>query len=188
MNRRLGDADALQRSAAGQELLRRFTGGDRAGRGTDFSLVDADGRLTGPPAVWQLSPDLGLALEPLGHTVRFSLTLSRRTQEIVVLTVARAEDSDFERWAHVRAGRAAGLSEEEIAALLDGEPQFSDTAEEAAHELARRLVTGAPLDDAAFDAAVDALGRQAVAELVTLVGYYRMIALQLRAFDVRPPS
>ncbi len=187
MSRRLGRTGEL--SPEQEELIRRFTGGERVGPGSDFSLQDPSGGLTGPPAAWMLSPRLGLALEPLGHTIRFGLSLPRRAHEIVVLLVARAEDSDFERWAHTRAARAAGLSDEEIASLLAGVPlSFDDPVEEAAAELARRLLDGADLEDDAIEDAAAALGRPVVFEVVTLVGYYRMMALQLRAFDIRPPS
>ncbi|WP_382304272.1 carboxymuconolactone decarboxylase family protein [Herbiconiux sp. UC225_62] len=184
----LGEAHTAEEAEQQRELVRRFTTGRRVAAGTDFSLLDDDGRLTGPPATWQLSPGLGLALEPLAEVIRYSLSLPRRVHEIVILATARVEDNDFERWAHIRAGRAAGLSDSEIDELLGGSPRFTDPAESAAYDLARLLLSGQPLGDIEFDDAVSALGRTAVFEIVTLVGYYRMMALQLRAFDVRPPS
>jgi AhpD family alkylhydroperoxidase len=189
VNRRLGDAATATASPDAEELYRRFTTGERAAAGTDFSLRSEEGALTGPPAAWLLSPRLGLALEPLGQAVRFGLSLPRRVHEIVILLVARAEDNDFERWAHTRAARAAGLTDEEIDALLLGSPvSFDDPAEASASRLAAALLAGGPLDDEVFDDGVAVLGRAAVFEIVTLVGYYRMMALHLRAFDIRPPS
>lgn len=166
-----------------------FAGGDRAAQGTDFSLVDADGALLGPPATWLLSPRLGAALEPLGGVIRFGLELPARAKEIVILQVAHDEQSPFERYAHIRAARAAGLTDDEIDAVLEGTTlDLVDEQERAIHELATLLIAGGQLRDADFDRAVAALGRPAVFEVVTLVGYYRMIALQLRAFDIQPPQ
>jgi AhpD family alkylhydroperoxidase len=189
VNRRLGDPSTDASSPEARELYRRFTTGERAAAGTDFSLRSGEGRLTGPPAAWLLAPRLGLALEPLGQAVRFGLSLPRRVHEIVILLVARAEDNDFERWAHTRAARAAGLTDEEITGLLDGSPvPLDDPSEASAFGLAAALLAGGAIDDDVFDDAVAVLGRAAVFEVVTLVGYYRMMALQLRAFDIRPPS
>ena len=46
----------------------------------------------------------------------------------------------------------------------------------------------ADLDDPAFERAVAGLRTQGLEELMTLVGYYRMLALQLRVFRVGIPT
>jgi len=189
MSGRLGADDAGTGTSEQRELHARFATGERVTPGSDFTLVDANGRLTGPPATWVLSPVLGLALEPLGKVIRYGLSLPRRAHELVILEVARVEDSPFERYAHMRAGRAAGLSEQEIESILDGTIDgFDDPIEDAAFALARRLLTGGELRDEHFDSALATLGRPTVFDVVTLVGYYRMIAMQLRAFDIQPPD
>ncbi len=169
------------------ELYALYTTGTRAEAGTDFSLVDADGQLTGPPASWMLNAELGLGLERLAREVRFNLQLAARSREIVILAVAEAEDSDFERFAHHRAAAKAGLSDEEIRALAAGTFQPLNAEEGMLVELAGELLAGRDISDELWLRAGRDLGSTGVFEVVTLVGYYRMMALQLRAFRISPP-
>ena len=172
---------------AQKQLYELYTTGTRSAPGTDFRLVDDDGQLIGPPAAWMLNAELGLGLERLGREIRFNLGLSARHREIVILLVAEAEDSDFERYAHNKAAARAGLSAAEIAGLADGSFAAAGVAEALLVELASALIAGHELDDDLWMRAVDALGPATVFEVVTLVGYYRMMALQLRAFRLLPP-
>jgi 4-carboxymuconolactone decarboxylase len=55
-------------------------------------------------------------LQELGAAVRFRTRMTDRTREIAILTVATATGSEFERYAHELIGRAAGLTETELAA------------------------------------------------------------------------
>ncbi|WBU37083.1 carboxymuconolactone decarboxylase family protein [Homoserinibacter sp. YIM 151385] len=172
---------------AGAELYAVYTTGERAAPGADFRLVDDLGRLTGPPASWMLHPELGLALEGLGGRVRFGLDLSPRQRELVILAVAEAEDSDFERFAHHRAARRAGIDDAEIARLATGGYEPRDAGEAVLLELTADLLAGSDVADELWGRAEEQLGRREVFEVVTLIGYYRMMALQLRAYRIRPP-
>lgn len=179
------DAAALHGSAA--DLHSRYTTGERTKPGAAFSLITTDGQLTGPPATWMLNPELGLRMEQLGYGVRFELTLPARWREIVILMVAEREDSPFERFAHHQAARAAGLNDDEIA-LLDG-GSFTGVGDQEALLVATTaaiLARGA-LSPGEWTDADEALGRRAILEIVTLVGWYRLMALQLRVFDIEPP-
>ncbi|WP_344344728.1 carboxymuconolactone decarboxylase family protein [Agrococcus versicolor] len=126
-------------------------------------------------------------LERLGQHVRFELTLTPREREIAILLVAEHEDSDFERYAHHRAAVRAGLSLEEIADLAAEAFAPRDAREGTLVHLVRTLLTGESLSDLDWRRTTDALGSTAAFEVVTLVGYYRMMALQLRAFAILPP-
>lgn len=176
------DPSALTGSAA--ELYARYTTGRRVTPGTAFTLVTADGQLTGPPATWMLNPDLGLRMEQLGYGVRFELTLPPRAREIVILMVAHREDSAFERFAHHPAARKAGLTDEEIARLDDGGFTGSDQQEQVLVSTADAILSRGALSDAQWSAAERSLGGGAVLEIVTLVGWYRLMALQLRVFGI----
>lgn len=180
----LADMTAQQR-----EFYDKYATGVRAAPGSTFPLVDADGQLMGPPAVWVLSQPLGLALERFGYAIRYELSLSRRAQEIAILMVAQHRQSEFERFAHAQAGLKAGLTEDDLAALATGKPPGLDTEEERAVFDATRLIldTGA-LDDLAYQAAADVLTAPRLFELVTLIGYYLMLATQLSVFDIQPPG
>jgi 4-carboxymuconolactone decarboxylase len=55
-------------------------------------------------------------------------------------------------------------------------------------DTALALVTRGDLDDERFERAVALLGLPTLFELVTLVGYYSLLAVQLRVFRVGAPS
>jgi hypothetical protein len=168
-------------------LYSQFASGRRAAPSSPFSLVGADGRLQGPPAVWMLSPRFGLALQHVGGAVRFDSRLPARACEIAILLVAHHHDSPFELYAHRLAGAAAGLSSSDLQSLADG-ILFSSASEiEAAVFRTTRLVLDrGTLTDDEFRAAAGVLGEDGLFELVTIVGWYTMVAWQLAVFDVRP--
>ncbi len=172
-----------------REFYDKYATGVRASAGTSFALVDGNGQLLGPPAVWVLSQPLGLALERFGYAIRYELRLSRRAQEIAILMVAEHRHSEFERFAHEQAGRQAGLSEDDLAALAAGRPPELRSAEErAVYEVTRRVLDGHSLTDQEYGEFASTLSVLRLFELVTLVGYYLMLATQLAVFDIQPPD
>jgi 4-carboxymuconolactone decarboxylase len=165
-----------------------ITGGPRAQGPKLFDLVDQEGRLEGPFNAFLLQPRLGGPLQALGAAVRYRTHLSDRAREIAILVVSVHWDSAFERYAHEAVGRHAGLTDAELADLraerYDGLP-----ADEAlVAETTRLLAADGDLDDLAYTAAVAGLGEDGLFELLTLVGYYAGLALQLRVFRVPAPT
>ena len=171
-----------------QRLYAAITSGPRGGSQQPFALVDEVGALAGPFNAMLLQPGLGAALQALGAAIRYQGTLPARLRELAILVVAGHWSSAFEQHAHEAAGRRAGLSEEELAAVrAGGEPDLADPAEQAAVRVAQTLVRAGDLDDAEYAEAVARLGEAGVFELTTLVGYYATLALQLRVFRVGLP-
>ena len=154
-----------------------------------FRLVDDEGRLEGPFNAMLVSPGVGSALQELGAAVRYRTSLPDRARELAILALAAIRRSDFEWYAHERIGRRVGLSDAELAALRGGgsAETFSEH-ERAVFEATRALATTGDLDDEAFTAAQSALGREALAELVVLVGYYDLLALSLRVWRTPLPA
>src|SRR4029077_18270911 len=115
--------------------------------------------------------------------------LSDRGREIAILLVGFHRASAFELFAHRAAGRAAGLTDDEVEGLAaDPGPQFPDPAERAVQAATRAILRTGTLTDDEFHAAVAVLGRGALFEVVTLVGYYQLLATQLAVFGVEPPA
>ncbi|GAA0259633.1 carboxymuconolactone decarboxylase family protein [Actinomadura nitritigenes] len=165
-------------------LYRSITEGPRAQGPRLFDLVSDDGVLLGPFNEFLLRPALGDALQRVGAAVRYAGSLGGRAREMAILVVAAHWDSAFERTAHEAVGRAAGLTDAELAAIAAGAPlDLDDPAEAAVLRLTRALVTG-DVDDATWAACVPPLDRETVFELTTLVGYYATLALQMRVFRV----
>ena len=175
--------DAEQRS-----LYDAIAGGRRAQGPQLFRLADADGRLEGPFNAFLLQPRLGSALQALGASVRYDTGLDDRCREIAILIVAAHWRSDFEWHAHEAVGRAAGLGDAELAALREGRHAELAGRESVVARTAAALVTRGDLDDAEYGEAVGHLGPAGLFELLTLVGYYATLALQLRVFRVPAPD
>ena len=175
--------DAEQRS-----LYDAIAGGRRAQGPQLFRLADADGRLEGPFNAFLLQPRLGSALQALGAAVRYDTGLDDRCREIAILIVAAHWRSDFEWHAHEAVGRAAGLGDAELAALREGRHAELAGRESVVARTAAALVTRGDLDDAEYGEAVGHLGPAGLFELLTLVGYYATLALQLRVFRVPAPE
>lgn len=103
--------------------------------------------------------------------------------------VAHHHDSPFELYAHTRAGAAAGLSPEDLAALAAGQPPARMTeVERACYTAARRVLASGTADDEQYAQAVSVLGTRQLFELITLIGWYSMVAIQLAVFGLAPPG
>ena len=165
-------------------LYASITEGPRAHGPKHFDLTRPDGALLGPFNALLLAPPLGSALQELGAAVRYETALSARTREIAILTVAARWDCAFERSAHESVGRAVGLSTDELSEIRAGRvPALEDAHELACAHLASGMVNG-DVDDAAWATWGHVVGEATVFELTTLVGYYAMLALQMRVFRV----
>jgi 4-carboxymuconolactone decarboxylase len=159
-------------------------GGPRAAGPQLFRLVDDEGGLEGPFNAFLLQPRLGMALQALGSAVRYETTLSDRAREVAILVVAAVRDSAFEWHAHAAVGRNVGLTETELESVRTGHFDELPAGERLVARLVRELLDVGDLDDDSYAEAVDALGMPQLFELLTLVGYYDTLALQLRVFRV----
>lgn len=170
-----------------RELYESIAGGDRA-RDASFRLTEDDGSLVGPFNTLLLSPMVGDAVQSVGTAIRFGCGLSPLVREVAILAVAAHRHSPFEWWAHEPIGRRAGLTDAQIAALHSGEtPAFDDDTAAATYAFCRALIAGGRPDDVDYEAARAALGLDGVMELVTLVGYYTLLAQLMETFDVGVP-
>ncbi len=176
------DLDARQRSLYDQIVSSR--GGARS-----TPLTDAHGRLEGPFNAMLLRPDLGKLLQELGAAIRYSGALTDRARELSILEVARIRQSPYEWFAHEATGRAAGLGQDELAALRSGAavPGLS-RVESLIRETVRSLVESRDLSDELFDQLDHEIGPEILFEILTLVGYYDFMAMSLKALRVPLPG
>lgn len=176
-------------TAEQREIYAKFSSGDRVGSQSAFSLVHPDGGLIGPPSAWILSPPLARVFEQVGGAMRFALQLSERAREIALLLHAFDRDCDFEIYAHRKAGRAAGLTDDEIEGLASRTPPALNTIEEqAVFDATLSLLDHRRLNDEEYADAVAALGDRRLFELVSLIGHYDLVAMQLTVFELEPPT
>jgi 4-carboxymuconolactone decarboxylase len=175
---------------AQRALYDAITGGPRASQAGTVPITDADGQLLGPFAVMLLAPEVGNAVQQVGAKIRFDTALTGRQRELAILSVAGVLRSDFERLAHEPAARALGLSQQQIDSVLAGQIPGDLPADEAtAGRLARAMADDRTLSDEDYADGIAVLGRERLAELTWLVGYYGALALALSVFrPVLPES
>jgi 4-carboxymuconolactone decarboxylase len=175
--------DGEQRS-----LYQAIAGGQRAQGPQLFRLTDSEGRLEGPFNAFLLQPRLGSALQALGSSVRYETGLDDRCREIAILVVAAHWQSDFEWYAHEAVGRSAGLGDAELTAIRDGRHDALSGREAVVARTVAALAVRGDLDDAEYRDAAGQVGVGGLFELLTLVGYYATLALQLRVFRIPAPD
>jgi 4-carboxymuconolactone decarboxylase len=179
------DLDEDQRT-----VYEAITGGPRASQAGTVPIIDESGRLVGPFAVMLLSPEVGNAMQQVGAKIRFSTSLTARERELGILAVAGVLRCDFERLAHEPAALKAGLTQDQVSAVLSGRVPGGLTDDEAAVcGLARVMTAERNLSDEGYESGLATLGKERLAALTFLVGYYSALALSLAVFrPVLPES
>lgn len=146
------------------------------------------GTVAGPFAIWMHLPDVAERASDLGNRLRFRGRLERRLFELAVLAVARRWGAQYEWFAHESAARQAGVPEDVIQAIRVGQrPSFQRADEVLVYRIAEAAQAGS-LKQGLYDEGVAALGLELMIELITVVGYYTMIALVLNAFEAPVPG
>lgn len=164
-------------------LYDEITAGPRGGSDAPFALTTPEGALRGPFAAMLLAPAVGHAVQQLGSTLRFGSGLDERSREIAILVVARAMGSVFERDAHEAVAVRCGFTRSELDFLRAGDHSDFSPRERLVADLVTALV-----EHPATDVTGAGLTLAELYELTTIAGYYRMLATQLRLFDLDEPA
>jgi 4-carboxymuconolactone decarboxylase len=116
-----------------------------------------------------------------------SPTFSLRMKEVIILRVAHLQGSRYELAQHLGIARGAGLTEQQIDAIIDtgdlSAAGFSPT-ELAALDLVTELCNTHRLRDDTFATAHDVFGGEALTELLMIISCYYGLALVLNAADL----
>ncbi|MDE0115031.1 MAG: carboxymuconolactone decarboxylase family protein [bacterium] len=142
-------------------------------------VVESRGRMIRPFEVLLHVPEMARPAAELGHQIRYEGSLSDHDRELAIIAAAQAHRCDFEWDSHIGLARAAGVSEETIAALRHGDEV--DSPDRAIVGFVRELCGASTVSDAAWGSAQDRLGPSGVVELSTLVGYYTLLAFVMNA-------
>lgn len=147
------------------------------------------GGVRGPLAVWLNRPGLAEHAQALGQYCRYDSSLPTRLSELAILTMAVAWKAEFEWWAHKPIALKAGVSAEVVDALRQGdEIPFEKDDERIVHAFVSTLVETRQIPDDLYQEAVKALGEGMVVDLVGLAGYYTLISMTLKVFEIEPPA
>ncbi len=147
------------------------------------------GEVVGPLAVWLNRPELADKAQKLGQYCRYDSSLPPRLSELAILVTARIWDAAFEWQSHEPPARAAGLADDIIEALRhDREPSFENPDEEIVYKVSRHLNLDRSISTELYQQAEALLGKDGLVDLIGVLGYYALISMTIKTFDVDPIS
>ena len=147
------------------------------------------GPAKGPFALWLRTPELADLANAFGSYLRHHTSVPQRLVELAVLIVARTYTAQYEWHAHAQYAEKVGLDPAVVEAIRTRrEPSITREDEKIVHAVTTELIAERKLDDATYARAAEVLGEQTVLDLVTVVGFYTMVAIVLVAFDVDIPD
>lgn len=147
------------------------------------------GTAKGPFALWLRTPDLAAHANAFGSYLRHETSVPQRLVELAVLVVARTYTAQYEWHAHAAHAHRLGIDPALVEALRTRkEPVIDKEDEKIVHAVATELVADRELSDETYRRAVEVLGEQTVLDLVTIIGFYTMVAVVLVAFQVNIPD
>ena len=138
------------------------------------------GELRGPFIALLRSPDLMTRVQQVGEYLRFQCPLDRRVMEFATLIAARFWSQSYEWQSHYQHAMKAGLRPAIADALAEGRrPPGMAEDEEIAYELLTESLHNKGVSDATYARALAKFGEAGAVDLVTLAGYYLMLAMVL---------
>ena len=109
---------------------------------TGFQVSTQAGQLIGPFNPALLTPGISSAFFDLALAEQKHTSLTKRSREVVILTVGAVWQAPYELYAHCAVGRDAGLSDDAVHTLADGGlPKDLSDDETVAHRVARALAS-----------------------------------------------
>ena len=148
-------------------------------------LRDGDVRLLNVFATMGQHPDLMRRWLRFANHVLLSSTLSPRDRELAILRAGWRCHSPYEWGQHVHVGRAAGLSDVEIARVAEGADAEGWTEIEAAIiRAADELHDTSTISDATWKTLAAHYSTEQCMDLVFAIGQYHLVSFALNAFGV----
>lgn len=152
-------------------------------------IAGARKNVRGPFTIWLRNPKLAEHANQFGVALRDSKVLDRRLFELAVITVCRAFTVQYAWSSHAPAAETAGVTPDVIAAIRDNRtPDFEREDERVVYDVASEIMRTKELSQATYDCAVEQFGIEGTVDLVSTVGYYAMVGIFLKSFDVPTPT
>jgi 4-carboxymuconolactone decarboxylase len=147
------------------------------------------GQVQGPLRVWMQSAQLADRAQALGAFCRFGTSLPPRLSELAILVTGAHWRAGFEWFAHAPIAIKAGIDPVAVEAIRIGKPPNLAKADEAAvYAFAHELLTTREVSEPTYGRAFAQLGQKGVVELVGILGYYGLISMTIKAFEVPLPA
>tara|TARA_B100000513_G_scaffold42965_1_gene16255 strand:- start:200 stop:829 length:630 start_codon:yes stop_codon:yes gene_type:complete len=156
----------------------------------------SNGALPGPFNGWMYTdPEMARALDSIGMAIRLNTTnVPKAMKEVAICVIGAHFRSNVEFWAHSRIALAAGVRQDVLDSIYNGEkPSFIDSEEErrqkAAYNMAGEYLRNYRVSDETYQAVLDLLGSEkSMIELVLVMGHYIGLATQLNILRVPNPG
>jgi len=147
------------------------------------------GTAKGPFALWLRTPDLAAHANAFGSYLRHGTSVPQRLVELAVLIVARTYTAQYEWHAHAAHADRVGLAPDLVEAIRTRkQPVIAEEDEKIVHAVTMELTVDRKLSDETYSRAVEILGEQTVLDLITIIGFYTMVAIVLVGFEVDIPD
>lgn len=151
-------------------------------------IGESRGAVRGPHGVLMHHPELARPVSEVGDYLRFHGLLPGADRELAILTAGREVEARYEWQAHEPIGLREGTRPEAIEVVRGNAPTDAlQPRERVIIDVVRSLFRTHAIPGALYQSAEAELGREALIELVALVGYYGLIGFILNGFDVDLP-
>ena len=152
-------------------------------------LVVGRGRLLTPYKIWIHSPKLAAALETIGTFLNKKSSLSEREVELMICIIANHWHGEYVWTVHTRTCVSLGIPQSVFDAIRAGrDPELENERERAVYDLAKSAMQPGAGPDEVFDRAERLLGRNGIAEVLALLGYYSSVAMAVKLHGVPVPA
>jgi len=146
------------------------------------------GKVDGPHAIWIRSPELAEKTSRLNTQIRTYGKLDRRLFELTVLLAARHYRAQFEWCVHEPSALRAGLSEEALEAIRAGvPPKLRRADEKLTYRVVTEIMETGTLTPQSYGRAIEGFGEERLIEMVTVAGFYTLVAFVLNVFEAPLP-
>ncbi len=167
----------------------RIAGDNRRRQTRRFRMANDDGTLTGPFNALLYAPEVGDAVQQLGGALRFESSLPGHLRELAILMVAQRWRANYEWYAHAPIAAKEELGEAVIEAVKKGEvPGDAPDDVQTVHNFVSELVQTRRVCDETYEQACALIGEQGLVELISVVGYYTLLAGLLNTFEIGVPQ
>lgn len=148
-------------------------------------LVAGRGKLLTPYKIWIHAPRLAAALETIGTYLNKKSSLSTREVELVICIIANHWKGEYVWAAHVKVCVELGIKPGVFDAIRAGQtPQFDNERERTIYDLSQIAMAPGGGSDEVFNRAEKILGRNGIAEVVGLLGYYSSVSMGMKLHRV----
>jgi alkylhydroperoxidase family enzyme len=172
-----------------KHLYDKIAGDKRRQKTRRFKMAREDGTLTGPFNALLFAPQVGDAVQQLGGALRFESSLAGHLRELAILMVAQRWRANYEWYAHAPIAAREELGEAVIEAVKAGKvPEGAPDDVLTVHRFVSELVETRRVCDETYNETRTLIGEHGLVELISVVGYYSLLAGLLNTFEIGVPE